>query len=466
MKLSDGDNARIRELLLQLLETTISIIQKEKIRDRIEPEIQTVLRLKVSDFRYGDDGPHFSKGGTHAEKRIYYTPGGLLKKLQDTASYNQTLTFLKNVTINPGREELILKKFVHRNISIYFEKGSISEFELEKNVEILLDDLLFHGNNWYANAALIGIILRPNEFEISQGIRIRKSKKEDFEEDIHTNDTNSWSHGFPPTAFLEFSIRDLKNSTELTKIVEKTVILLRLFRVGSVGLISIDEAHPVVDLSKGIGSGRVIYPNQNRALFNTIIQNDNIEPLRKFLNILPPIVQEDFYNNESTNFISIANTHYSNSLLKDGGIEEKISGVVIGLESIFLKNINEKRKTKLLKSRVARLLVNFNFIPANVQEAIDDAYFCRTKCLHGEHLSESEKQQIKKKYNGDLKNLLFLILEFLRRSILIGIFFHPQRKEIFIEMIDNSFSDENINQELNKFLNQMNLKIANNEQTK
>jgi hypothetical protein len=164
MKLSDGDYARIRELLSQLLETTISIIQKEKIRDRIEPEIQTVLRLKVRDFRYDNDGPHFSKGGAYEEKRIYYTPPGLLKKLQATASYNQTLTFLKKVTINPGREELNLKKFIHKNLSIYFENGSIAEFELEKNVEILLDDLLFHGNNWYANAALIGIILRPQYF--------------------------------------------------------------------------------------------------------------------------------------------------------------------------------------------------------------------------------------------------------------------------------------------------------------
>lgn len=453
MKLSESDNGKMKELLSQLVETTINIIKTEKLRETIKPDIQKVFRLKVKDFRYDDNGPHFSTSGTQVEKYLFYTPPILRAKLQETALYNQTLNFLNSVTINPGREETILKKFIHRIISIYFGKGILSESEMENNVEKLLDDLLFRGNNSYANVALIGVILHPDEIEVSQGIRIRKSKKEDFEEDVQHLHTNSWSDGPSPAAFLEISIKGKKSSSEMTELVEKTVTLLRLFRVGSVRWVSIDFAFPELDPSKGIGSGSVKSGNKKRALHNYIIHNEDVKRLEKFWNSVSSIAPDNFYNEDSTSFISIANSHYSESLLEQGIYEKQIAHAIMGLESLFFKPVGEYQELQYrLAIRISKVLGILSFNPIQVKGAIKDAYSIRSSYAHGGHLSPKERHKIATKYNGDIKNLLHLILDFLRISIIVSMTIH-QKKETFIESIDNALIDENANQNLIGILN-------------
>lgn len=452
MKLSDSDTLKVNELLSQLIETTINIIKTEKIGEIIKPQVQTVLRLKVRDFRYDDTGPHFIKGGTQVEKNYYYTPRELLAKLRETTSYNKTLVFLKNVTINLGREETILRQFIHRIISIYFEKGILSRSEIENNVGKLLDDLLFRGNNSYANVALIGIILRPDKIEVSQGIRLRKSKKEDFEEDVQLLHTNSWSDGRSPSAFLEISIKGEKSSSEMTELVEKTVAFLRLFRVGSVRLVSIDFAFPELDPSKGIGSGSVISGNQNIASYNYIIRNEDIERLSKFWNSVSSIAPEDFYKEDSSGFISIANSHYSESLLEHGIFEKQIAHAIMGLEALFFKPVGEHQELQYrLAIRISKVLGILSFNPIQVKMAIKDAYSIRSSYAHGGHLSNKERTKIATKYKGDIKNLLRLILDYLRVSIIISMAI-PKKKENFIEIIDNALIDETANQNLNSTL--------------
>ncbi len=123
MKLSDSDTLKIKDLLSQLIETSLDIIKAEKINEKIKPDVQRVLRLKVRDFRYNDTGPHFSTGGTEVEKRFFYTPPELIEKLQKTPQYSKTLDFLKMVTISPGREEIFLRQFIHRIIQHTSKKG-------------------------------------------------------------------------------------------------------------------------------------------------------------------------------------------------------------------------------------------------------------------------------------------------------------------------------------------------------
>lgn len=453
MKLSNSDMLKVKELLSQLIETTFNTIKTEKIDERIKPDIQTVLRLKVRGFRYDDNGPHFSKGGTQVEKHFFYTPPELVGKLQETSIYNEILEFLKKVTISPGREELFLRQFIHRIISIYFEKGVLSEAEIERNVEKLLDDLLFQGNNWYANVALIGIILHPNDLEISPGIRIRKSVKEDFEEDIQLLHTNSWSNGPSPTAFLEISAIGKRNSTEMTEFVEKHVTLLRLFRVGSVRSVSIDLEYPVLDPRKGIGSGSVISGNQIGASYNYIIRNKDIEQLRKFWNSISSVANDNFFKEDSNSFISIANSHYSESLLEHGIFEKQIAHAIMGLEALFFKPVNEQQELQYrLAIRISKVLGIFSFNPIQVKAAIKDAYSIRSRYAHGGHLNDKEKNKIAVKYQGDIKNLLTQILDYLRISIIIWMTI-KQKKDAFIESIDDALIDETANLNLITHLN-------------
>jgi hypothetical protein len=453
MKLSDSDTLKVKEFLSQLIETTLNIIKTEKINEKIKPDIQKVLRLKVRDFRYDDNGPHFSKGGTEVERFNFYTPPELSAKLEKTESYNQTLVFLKTATINPGREEIFLKQFIHRILSAYFEKGILSEYDIENNERKLLDDILFRGNNWHANVALVGIILHSDDFEISPGIRIRKSSKEDFEEDIQLLHMKSWSNRTSPTAFLEISISGERNSTEMTEFVEKTVTLLRLFRVGSVRSVSIDLEYPILDLSKGIGSGSVISGNQNRASYNYIVRNEDIERLRKFWNSISSAAKDNFFKEDSNSFISIANSHYSESLLEHGILEKQIAHAIMGLEALFFKPVSEHQELQYrLAIRISKVLGILSFNPIQVKTAIKDAYSIRSSYAHGGHMSDKDRKKIATKYRGDVKNLLHQILDYLRISIIVSMTI-KHKKEIFIESIDNALIDETAHQNLINILN-------------
>ena len=88
---------------------------------------------------------------------------------------------------------------------------------------------------------------------------------------------------------------------------------------------------------------------------------------------------------------------------------------------------------------------------AAVKRAIKDAYGIRSSYAHGGHTSAKEKNKIAAKYNGDIKNLLHLVLDYLRVSIIISMTI-PQKKENFIEIIDNALIDETANQHLNSIL--------------
>ena len=84
--------------------------------------------------------------------------------------------------------------------------------------------------------------------------------------------------------------------------------------------------------------------------------------------------------------------------------------------------------------------------------ALKDAYVARSIFSHGGHLEYKLKSKFNEKYNGDIKNLLYKILDFLRISIIISITIQMEKEE-FIDTIDNSLIDPTGNQKLVNILN-------------
>ncbi len=234
----------------------------------------------------------------------------------------------------------------------------------------------------------------------------------------------------------------------MTEFVEKTVTLLRLFRVGSVRSVSIDLSEPIKDISKGIGSGSVISGNQKRASSNIIIRNEDIVQLRRFWTSILLVAEDNFLKEDSNNFISIANSHYRESLLEQGIFEKQIAHAVMGLEALFFKPVNEQQELQYrLGLRISKVLGIVSFTPTEVRAAIKDAYFIRSRYAHGGHLNEKEKKKFATKYHGDIKNLLIQILDYLRISIIIWMTV-KQKKDAFIESIDEALIDEIANKNL------------------
>lgn len=65
----------------------------------------------------------------------------------------------------------------------------------------------------------------------------------------------------------------------------------------------------------------------------------------------------------------------------------------------------------------------------------------------GGHMSDKDRKKFTTKYHGDVKNLLHLILDYLRISIIVSMKIR-QKKEEFIDSIDNALIDETAHQNL------------------
>jgi hypothetical protein len=113
--------------------------------------------------------------------------------------------------------------------------------------------------------------------------------------------------------------------------------------------------------------------------------------------------------------------------------------------------------------RIAKLFNNQKLNSDKIKEIIEESYFCRSKYLHGELLSENDKQRIALKNGGDANNLLTTLLDYLRISIVILLHVQVEKKEKFVELIDESITDENANQQLGVSLKQINLALMKNE---
>jgi hypothetical protein len=378
-----------------------------------------------------------------------------------TSEYQKLIEFVKentNIRENPVN---LVNYFVIDVIEKYFENPSAFESKIIGCIDALIADLKNESNKTRAIVEFYGIILLDDEIKLSSEIILRKPKKEDFNIDVVW--TPIFLHpDFPePTAILDITLR-AKDREDIINAVKKTITTLQLFRPMMIKWhiyrINSESYNPCFK-SKDPSLVKC------STLRNCILRENEVDKLKDFWKIVHPLIPEAFYSDhvKKIAYTAIAYKFYSDSLSPEGMIERKIANAVIGLESIFLRTINENKKSNNLIRRITKLFENQNFDSDKIKEVIGESYFCRSKYLHGELLSEKDKQRIVLKNGGDTNNLLTTILDFLRISIVILLHFQFENKEEFVELIDKSLIDENANQQLSVSLKQVNVASMRNE---
>lgn len=444
----------IHDLLLHLANVTKEIVKSEKEKGSIKPESELFERWEVTTFEYNDTGCHVGKAGTQITKPSWIR--GLFQISEiviKTDEYHQLMDYLKTKTSYKENEPNPVIRFLHRIISECLKKDSIPEVELHELIDNIILDLQNKPVKSGATIQLSGIILHSDNIEIAHGILLRKPKKEDFEIDIPIQIFRHFPHFPDPTAFLEISIKT-KVTKDIQEEVERAITILRLFKPGSVKW---NTYRMYSESFSQFFGGTVSRPEGSQpALDNYILQDEEIKKLKFFWEQLSSILPQIFYRFDvgKVDHISIAYNRYTDSLLQNGITERRIANAIMGLEALYFKPTGELQELQYrLGIRVAKMLGKLNFTPIKIRCAIRDAYTIRSIFSHGGHLSYKEKRKYEGKYDGDIKNLLNLIQDYLRVSIIVSMTIRSEKEE-FIDIIDNAMIDDAANQRLLAVLNQ------------
>jgi len=278
---------------------------------------------------------------------------------------------------------------------------------------------------------------------------LRKTIKEDLETEyslmygVHRDEHS-------PSAILKLELK-AKNGHIVQPKIFQAIAILRLFCVGSVKYISYKmDSESIGDLTK---AGIVTSGWSEFALEKASIDIEKSKRIKQFWQYMIQALPEIFYNGENLEQKSstIAYSRYCDALLSSGVLEKRIASAVMGLESTFLKGSDNNELTYKLSMRCAKV---FSFIlndPYKAKSIISTSYKIRSSYVHGDMLSDKEKRKIEKTY-GNVHELLLLLLDYLRISIIINLLI-GLNKEDFINLVDSALFDPAKNDNLKILMN-------------
>ena len=261
-------------------------------------------------------------------------------------------------------------------------------------------------------------------------------------------------HHFDVNAILSIELDGSLNGavfdSGIQQITNKTIRILRLFKVGSVKFFVIRHfSDSIIGMH---GGGLIGFGDNSGSLERYLVSESEEKILRNFYQAMDKKIPESFViPTPDDSFKDIAYKRYEDALMTNGVIERRIANAIMGLEGIFLIE-KEQELSYRLRLRVAKLLSFFGFDPFEIKKIIRDAYGIRSTFVHGGLLSHSKTEEIKEKH-GSVKNLLLKVLDYLRISIVFSIFMRIGKPKL-LDTIDNSFLDEEHQRQLEGFVSE------------
>jgi len=401
----------------------------------IKPENETFLHNTVTEFNYTEKGINY-KGSSHyiTKKTWYMTVSHIVKEVE---KYKEYLLIVKNFNV----QESDLNLFINKLVSYQLNNDDLNTELIDKFVKLFIGSLLDEPLRCGADINLEGLFVIPKKIEFKIGdnlIILRQTKISDLEKDISMHDFLMYDKAtWTPSAILHLEFLGTE-PREIQNKVEQAIVILRLFKVGSVKYMSYTMFS---DSITPFGSGTVSHINKWYSSEKYSLYEKDAQNLKNFWGDMINFMPKSFYDdiNSDTDYLTISYKRYCDALIEIGTIEKRIATTIMSFESLFLKKEEQQENTFRLKIRVSKLLGKYGFEPIKIKRIIRDAYSIRNFYVHGGMLSYEDKSELEHKY-GNLNELLKIILDYLRISILIMIFIRKNKPE-FIDSIDNSLID-------------------------
>lgn len=427
-----------------LFSEVVSLVDSSIIDNSIQPNEEKMFKWKLDDYRYTENGPQYS--GAQGE---YITSEFWHNSINELGYKIQHSEPFKNILKNYDIKKETLSASV---ISVLSLRLNHKPIDYEYLLDIFIKDLNNEPVKCSANVDLCGLTIESEKIEIKlpeSSITIRQVSANDLEM-ARSLITFSQSHEIKRIhSILEFNC--LANEPAFVQdCVEKYIAILRLCYVASVHYTSYSlSSETIIKFISGtIGKTRM-----SNSSIKYYVKSVDEQKLSNHFKVLNNRMPDSFfkYDAKPGDFLSIAYQRYCESLFGMGIIERKIADAVMGLESLYLKVSEKSELTYRLRMRMAKIF-NFFGLSSSMVSIINDAYNIRSQYVHGSQLNDKDKTKYSSKYENDINNLLSLVLDYLRISLICFILIGKQKDEL-IDIIDKSFYDSDQNMLLQVLMN-------------
>ncbi|MGA7076092.1 MAG: hypothetical protein WBZ42_06065 [Halobacteriota archaeon] len=388
---------RENELLSKLLHLCDLI--KERIdvcvkSGELVPEKVEYISAGVREFDENERRPtHVFTNKTEKEVICNLKDEPVIEKwVEKLPEYEEILSEIEKHNRDKQEAIRLLDTFTY-NISGFLFQG-LKDEELTDLVKAFVKDIERKPPQWFFEIWINGIRLICDDstecdWEIFDGLRIRRPVKSDFEFELESwRSSELTERRSSSDAILELSCEPKaagrESEQELKSRVAQLITGLQLFRLGRVYILrSRSYAHwqtPFL-LPTPLLSARLFRHNYWYAL-----SEKEIPQLRDFIEKVVPLLPKKIGGQKPKEDdvdvpISIAAERFNDALIGLGSIEQQITSACMCLEALYLDDKTEVAHK--LKLRVAKLLGLVGVEPIDVCRDLKHAYNIRSSFLHG-----------------------------------------------------------------------------------
>lgn len=445
----------IRELLQKLVQVIHETISKGLAKKTLQPHYMRYFRWKLTKFEERGDGTidWSSEGEEFLKPNWSKAANDVFQKVCKLDIYSDTYKAVsEDYNLGEGQINLYLHQLITRLAVNILVRKVKTVADTTKYIDSFLKDLNGEEQACRAEVQLKGLILQPNSIQLDGNVRLRKPNRSDFETEKPAY-FSPWGERLleDPTAFLHVAVYAKRetSSIALQNEIDKAIAILRLFRVGAVQDIRRTET---TDSIIGLAASELARGKLLGSADKYLITRRDAKVLKRFwANMKKVSLPDSAYSGQQkeSDALSIAYQRYSDSL-DTHLFEKRVSSAVMGLEALYLTEIDELPYR--LSMRVGKLLslIKGDYEPSEVRDNVKVAYKIRNKYVHGTILKTGDRRKLEEKH-GDLNKFAKIIMDYLRASI-VALLLRRTSKTSLIRKIDESFLDGKKEEEIRKLL--------------
>jgi hypothetical protein len=425
--MSTQDSRTLTAVLWSLSKEALAAIDARKAAGELVRTNRVYVKTEVTDFKYQVGGQSYSSSYHYIQKPEWHfidQYAFVQNVVRRLPTYDEAVHLISSRYSTPLEQaKFWLDRFVQRLVSPSSE--SLQDGLAVELITMLIRDLDKSPIEWSVVAYLNNTWLEPESFDLARETTIRRPQPKDFEyeQPLDSMFPTPTTHHLLPSAILETSIQ-AREASEAQGELETILDTLRLFRLGSIGVLKYDlRPRSVLAFGGRLGPGpSATGPNQC-----TLLAADK-ERLARFVARVKPLVSS---NAKGTDDVSLQ--RFRDAVLSPASPESRVSMGITALESLLMRERSEL--SHRLSLRTAALLGAAGFPSLQVYNNVRRAYELRNKVVHGSPLSPKDKASA----GGSNE----AILEYCRLSLVIVLGLKESvTSEQLLNRLDQSLLDE------------------------